>query len=642
MAPNYPDEVDVFSVPHSRMKQLVHKYLDMVTSTNFSDVGRMACVLEKLCHTFNVFKAHEQIENRFIMRRLKEKLLSLDITDAAVCNCHSDNRLTEMLSLVLEGYRWTQRSKSERIKYGMRLRHALEDFTKDFIPHMKEEEEVFQPMLVEYFTYDELKQLKAKVIQQHQEKIDEEDNDEKCLPECDSDKEEEHEEEASPADQLPTEVMMKILSHLSPRDLARCAQVSQRWNQLALDPFLWPAIHPVQWAAGDWSFHPHVEDEEEAEKKSVHKGEEDCYYVDDEDADKDESSDSESSDGQPDTTMQQVLREVRIISGLVKHVLPRVGEGVQLCNLAHSRGISSSLVHKVLKLCPNLTTLNLAHTKITDAAFKEYGMKGGTGRLQHLDLSSCENITDNTLRSLAGSQTSTNDPVNTPRLSCKGKNNIGTTFVELSRSHGTGDADYALQETDSVIGQDLCYTNLDPFFTDLPPELCEFDCLGVGQETASRRSDSGGNNTPSAAPSCCSVKRTRCCSSGGVEGGETKSGYCGSNVGDDGDKRTDSGDKPHALHGLTHLSLNSCYRITDEGLRVLSERGGLPLLQHLDLSGCLNLTGEGVAWLVDTCQSLDHAFLFYCDNIYPDPYPATASGCRNLECGARFCCRSGD
>ena len=113
-----------------------------VSATNFSDAGHMTSVLEKLCHTFHVFKTHEQIENRFIMRRLKEKLIALDITDAAVCNCHSDNRLTEMISMVLDGYRWAQHSESERIKYGQRLRHALEDFTQIFLPHMKEEEEV--------------------------------------------------------------------------------------------------------------------------------------------------------------------------------------------------------------------------------------------------------------------------------------------------------------------------------------------------------------------------------------------------------------------------------------------------------------------------------------------------------------------
>ena len=69
--------------------------------------------------------------------------------------------------------------------------------------------------------------------------------------------------------------------------------------------------------------------------------------------------------------MLQAVREVRVISGLVKHVLPRVGSGVEQCDLSHSRSLSSSLVHKILKLCPNLRHLNLAHTRITDAAFKE-------------------------------------------------------------------------------------------------------------------------------------------------------------------------------------------------------------------------------------------------------------------------------
>ena len=69
---------------------------------------------------------------------------------------------------------------------------------------------------------------------------------------CGTADKEEEEAEVGLAEQVPVEVMMKILSHLSPRDLSRCAQVSQRWNQLAMDPSLWRAIHPVQWAQGEW------------------------------------------------------------------------------------------------------------------------------------------------------------------------------------------------------------------------------------------------------------------------------------------------------------------------------------------------------------------------------------------------------
>jgi hypothetical protein len=45
---------------------------------------------------------------------------------------------------------------------------------------------VFQPMLVEYFSYEELKELKVKVMQQHQQKVEEvKATVEKCVPECD-------------------------------------------------------------------------------------------------------------------------------------------------------------------------------------------------------------------------------------------------------------------------------------------------------------------------------------------------------------------------------------------------------------------------------------------------------------------------
>lgn len=75
--------------------------------------------------------------------------------------------------------------------------------------------------------------------------------------------------------------------------------------------------------------------------------------------------------------------------------------------------------------------------------------------------------------------------------------------------------------------------------------------------------------------------------------------------------------------------------------RSLASNGGLPNLQYLDLSGCLNVTAQGLIDLVSVCPSLDHAQFFYCDNIYEGPYQDTASGCQNLECMYRVCCRLG-
>ena len=76
-------------------------------------------------------------------------------------------------------------------------------------------------------------------------------------------------------------------------------------------------------------------------------------------------------------------------------------------------------------------------------------------------------------------------------------------------------------------------------------------------------------------------------------------------------------------------------------LRALGHIGRYPYLHHLDLSGCLRISGDGLHSLVDVCPNLEPASLYYCDNIVDGPHADLASGCQNLECGNRVCCRSG-
>ena len=51
-------------------------------------------------------------------------------------------------------------------------------------------------------------------------------------------------------DKVPDEVAIQIFSYLNPQDLGRCAQVSHRWNRLALDTSLWRNFLPIQWSKG--------------------------------------------------------------------------------------------------------------------------------------------------------------------------------------------------------------------------------------------------------------------------------------------------------------------------------------------------------------------------------------------------------
>lgn len=68
------------------------------------------------------------------------------IYNSAVCNCHKEDEFTPLFNLVEMGYLYLNKTKStsEKISFGIKLRRALGQFTKRFIPHMKEEEEVFR------------------------------------------------------------------------------------------------------------------------------------------------------------------------------------------------------------------------------------------------------------------------------------------------------------------------------------------------------------------------------------------------------------------------------------------------------------------------------------------------------------------
>ena len=59
-----------------------------IQKTNFSSVADLELLLDSLQRTFAEFKMHEQIENRLIMKRLKNKLNTLSIRNTLVCNCH--------------------------------------------------------------------------------------------------------------------------------------------------------------------------------------------------------------------------------------------------------------------------------------------------------------------------------------------------------------------------------------------------------------------------------------------------------------------------------------------------------------------------------------------------------------------------
>ncbi|XP_078061912.1 F-box/LRR-repeat protein 5-like isoform X1 [Mustelus asterias] len=131
MAP-FPEEVDVFSAPHWRMKKLVNLYSEKLSNTNFSNSRDFQSLLTSLYATFTEFKSHEQIENEYIMDELQQRLRALSVCNSSVSNIHSDNKLSDMLRLFEKGLQ-NIKNEYEQLNYSRQLKERLDAFTKDFI-----------------------------------------------------------------------------------------------------------------------------------------------------------------------------------------------------------------------------------------------------------------------------------------------------------------------------------------------------------------------------------------------------------------------------------------------------------------------------------------------------------------------------
>lgn len=68
---------------------------------DFRDGPEMLSLLQDLNATLYEFKSHESIENIFIMDQLKNRLKQRQISNASVCDCHNDNRLSTVSTVVM-------------------------------------------------------------------------------------------------------------------------------------------------------------------------------------------------------------------------------------------------------------------------------------------------------------------------------------------------------------------------------------------------------------------------------------------------------------------------------------------------------------------------------------------------------------
>jgi len=197
------------------------------------------------------------------------------IYNSALCNCHKEDEFSPLVNLVEMGYMFLNkaRKRSDQLSFGFKLRAELEKFINKFVPHMKEEEKEFQPLLLQHFTIDELKEMKNTVIKLHLQKrkrnsdnIKEKTSKLKKLeilplsnyqksslaesPENKNNllfKSINYDSSSISFNELPNEIILKIFSFLTFVDKFKSTRVCKKWYNTIYDPQNWNELCFAQW-----------------------------------------------------------------------------------------------------------------------------------------------------------------------------------------------------------------------------------------------------------------------------------------------------------------------------------------------------------------------------------------------------------
>jgi len=398
-------DVDVFTIPHFRMKHLLVKASKKVESTDFSNSISFSCLLNELMSTFLEIKQHEEIENKYIMKILKRKLQGEALKKLLV-HLHAHSHIADILNHVRKTEREFNEGLCTNLKdQGRKLNKVIQHFFEEYVPHMVEEEQVLQPLLMEFLTHSELRQIQIIVLQLHHLKEKNLSSDEfidrylKDLHIGEQIKEEELISLTPSINCLPTEIISHIFSYLGPKDLCQCAQVNQSWSELSFTGSLWQTIHPSYWVNGQWIFGDSLTSDDCNCDCSPNY--ELTTFTDELNEGTIDSSDTSSIISDSEDNLNELMqKELTILNGLNRYVLPKVGGSVKTLVLECSKAITNGLLFRMLSQCSNLEYLDISQTIISDLGLMGL-FKVGCRSLQYLDVSGCRNMTDKMLLKLS-------------------------------------------------------------------------------------------------------------------------------------------------------------------------------------------------------------------------------------------------
>ena len=222
---------------------------------------------------------------------------------------------------------------------------------------MEEEESLFQPLLMQYFTEDELTQLHIKIIELHQTLFT------PPLP---------HkyniQNDYCHMLSVPNEVIVRILSRLDVRSLLRVSQSCRRLQILSFTPTLWKHLQVTNWISKVYNNHipPNV-------IQTQH----------------------------PPESFELAERAQTILKYIIRKVLPLCGHSIETLVFNNIQSVRSNMLLTILEACPNLQHIDFSNTNIDDFVFGQPYLALKLPNLIHIDLTNCPSVTDKTLQRLS-------------------------------------------------------------------------------------------------------------------------------------------------------------------------------------------------------------------------------------------------
>ncbi|KAI3383382.1 hypothetical protein SNEBB_009015 [Seison nebaliae] len=369
-------KIDVFFTPHLRMRQLIRNACYEIEHK--CNLEKTLNSLKNIERTFNEFLFHERIENTIILERLKEKIEKQnEVEMKLVCECHSHDYITPIFNILEPAIRigidlngdivLSHNNTFEFRLMCAELQKKMLKFKNFFLPHMKLEEDIFQPMLCGYFSTGELLTMRNSVIKLHRDeiygyadqvlietsilsvlnetstKIEEIDNEtESSLMsmELKGINLKEIREELNRTRRsfigLPLSIQIEVMKYLSLGDMCRLSRTNHTFYNLLKHPNIWKIISYRQLI--DWN-----EGDEKREKKKKRREE-----------------------------IRKKKKEIRCTNWLLTQMLPTrinnkiLGGFVQVLDVSGSICITTQDLIKFIHLCKNIVELNISGWDDTD------------------------------------------------------------------------------------------------------------------------------------------------------------------------------------------------------------------------------------------------------------------------------------